>query len=72
MKYYNLNETSRLKYNDMVIAKCPEWNEEGFQIATWNGKEFEYSGQSNDMFNGLVTGFMPINTENGHPRALAK
>jgi len=36
------------------LCYCPEWNEEGYQVAVWKGKEFTYGGQPNEMFDGLV------------------
>lgn len=63
MDYLGLNETKNLKRNQLVICRCPHWNEEGYQVAVWNGKEFEYSGQQNDMFNGLVTAFIRLDDE---------
>lgn len=52
-------DTDNLKDGQLVICKCPEWNDEGFQIATWNKRiqEFEYCGQPNDMFHDTVTHF---------------
>jgi len=38
----------------LVLCYCPEWNEEGYQVAVWKGKEFTYGGQPNEMFDGLV------------------
>ena len=64
--YKKVEEAGILDCDQLVICKCPEWNDEGFQIATWSGKEFEYSGQPNDMFNELVVAFLPIDG-NGLP-----
>ena len=61
--YLPIEKSIKLKHGQMVICKCPEWNEEGLQIATWNGVEFEYSGQQNDSFHGLVTAFIPIDED---------
>lgn len=61
--YINIEESKKLKHNQLVICRCPNWNEEGYQIAYWNGKEFEYSGQPNDMFNELVIAFKPIDED---------
>jgi len=65
--YKNIDQAKDLKFNQLVLCKCPEWNEEGFQIATWNGNEFEYSMQSNELFNSLVVSFMVLN-KNGEPK----
>ena len=64
--YKRVEEAVKLKRGQLVVCKCPEWNDEGFQIATWEGEEFEYSGQPNDMFNELVVAFLPIDG-NGLP-----
>jgi hypothetical protein len=55
----------------LVICRCPNWNEEGYQIATFNGSEFEYNAMPNDMFNENVIAWSPLNedgdqTENIH------
>jgi len=41
----------------VLIAECPEWCDEGFQICKWNGREFYYDAQPNDMFHKLVVGW---------------
>lgn len=64
--YKGISEAKKLICNQMVICRCPHWNDEGYQIAIWNGDEFEYSGQPNDEFNSLVIAFMPID-EDGEP-----
>jgi hypothetical protein len=64
--YKPVTEAKKLKNNQSVVCRCPDWNGEGYQVAIWNGKEFEYSGQPNDMFNDLVIAFMPIDEE-GEP-----
>jgi len=64
--YEDREESKNLKHGQLVLCKCPEWNEEGYQVATWNGSEFEYSGQPNDMFNDLVVGFIKLD-EDGEP-----
>jgi len=61
--YKGIDEAKKLNYDQLVICRCPEWNDEGYQIATWNGVEFEFSGQPNDMFNDLVIAFLPIDEE---------
>jgi hypothetical protein len=64
--YVGLERTKDLKYGQMVLCRCPKWNDEGYQVATWNGEEFEYSGQPNDMFNDLVIAFVKLDEE-GEP-----
>jgi hypothetical protein len=38
----------------VIICYCPEWSDSGYQVAEWNGREFTYADQSNDMFNDCV------------------
>jgi hypothetical protein len=40
--YKGIDEAKKLNYDQLVICRCPEWNDEGYQIATWNGEEFEF------------------------------
>lgn len=40
--------------NKTLICSCPDWCDEGFQVAKWNGERFYYSAQPNEMFHGLV------------------
>lgn len=62
MEYYGVKEKNLLNNEQIVICRCPEWNDEGYQIAVYDKKdnEFWYSGQPNDMFNELVIAFCPI------------
>jgi len=43
--YKGIKEAKKLNYNQMVICRCPDWNDEGYQIATWNDDvtDIEYS-----------------------------
>lgn len=65
--YKGLEHVNKLQEHQLVLCRCPEWNDEGYQIAEWNGEEFEYSGQPNDMFNSLVIAFMVLDN-NGEPQ----
>jgi hypothetical protein len=56
--WYKKTRAIELDYEQLVLTKCPDWCEEGFQVAVWNGKEFEFRAQPNDMFNEHVTDFM--------------
>ena len=38
----------------VLICYCPNWSDEGYQIATWNGKEFVYDAQPNEWFSENV------------------
>ncbi|MXV39333.1 hypothetical protein GO491_11710 [Flavobacteriaceae bacterium Ap0902] len=61
--YRPIEESKKLNAGQIVICRCPEWNHEGYQVAEWNGSEFEYSGQPNDKFNDLVIAFTPIDKD---------
>jgi len=65
-KYYEVGKANKLSYNQMVIARCPNWCDTGYQVCKWNGQEFYYDDQSNDMFNEDVIAFMPLNND-GEP-----
>jgi hypothetical protein len=38
----------------VLICYCPEWCDSHYQVAHWNGNEFVYDEQPNDMFSGMV------------------
>lgn len=40
--------------NRPLLCYCPEWCDIGYVVATWNGKEFYYAEQVNDMFSETV------------------
>ena len=40
--------------NRPIIAYCPDWCDMGYQACKWNGKEFYYDEQPNDMFHENV------------------
>jgi len=67
--YYRKEESKRLKYNQMVICRCPNWCDEGYQVGRWNGKEFTYEADPNGWFDRDVIAFMPLN-EDGEPTRL--
>ena len=60
MEYIDSKYKFTLKSNQLVLCVCPKWNYEGFQVAKWNGKEFEYSNQPNSMFSESVISFYPL------------
>ena len=51
------------KEGQLVICRCPEWNDEGFQIARYEDGEFHFSGQPNSMFNDLVISWTPLDED---------
>lgn len=61
--YYGLNKSASLKRNQLVICRCPNWCDEGYQVAKWNGSEFEYDSDPNGTFNEYVIAFMPLNSD---------
>lgn len=67
--YYPKSVAKKLEFNQKVICKCPHWNEEGFQIAFWNGDEFEFDDQPNYLFDKQVIEFCPID-DDGIPFSL--
>ncbi|HWY09700.1 MAG TPA: hypothetical protein VN026_00170 [Bacteroidia bacterium] len=52
-----------LKEGQLCICTCPEWCSTGFQIAIWDGEKFDYPDASNDGFDSLVIGFMPLDDD---------
>lgn len=40
--------------NRPLICYCPEWCDEGYKIAIWNGDEFLYQNQPNNGFNQCI------------------
>lgn len=69
VSFYSKSQAKNLDYNQKVICRCPNWNDEGYQIATWNGEEFEFSAQPNNMFDENVIAFCPID-DDGIPFSL--
>lgn len=69
VSFYSKSQAKNLDYNQKVICRCPNWNDEGYQIATWNGEEFEFSAQPNNMFDEKVIAFCPID-DDGIPFSL--
>lgn len=61
--YKSLGESVNLKPEQLCLCRCPHWCEEGYQVATWNGSEFEYSADPNGSFNDHVIAFMPLDDE---------
>lgn len=66
MTYKLPSEANKLKAGTLAICRCPEWCDECYQVAMWNGKSFEYDADPNGSFNDYVIGFLPLN-ENGYP-----
>ena len=60
MEFIGTEKAIELPHDTLVICKCFNWCEEGYQVAKWNGEEFKYDSQPNNMFNGCVVGFVEI------------
>jgi hypothetical protein len=54
MNWIKVEDNIKPQIGRVVICYCPEWCSSGYQIAFWNGKEFYFDEQPNDMFNDLV------------------
>lgn len=55
-----LTRKSTPKEGQLCICRCPNWNELGFQIATFENGEFTYPEQPNDDFDKNVLAYCPI------------
>ncbi len=38
----------------VILCYCPDWCDESYQIARWDGKKFEYDSQPNNDFDKYV------------------
>ena len=54
MKWISVDDKLQPKDGQTVVCKCPDWCEEGYQIAKWDGRIFRYESQPNLMFNNYV------------------
>ncbi len=63
--YVGLERAKELNNRQMVICRCVDWNEEGYQIAQWDkhDKQFWFSGQPNDDFHKCITAFAKLNED---------
>ena len=66
-----LTRNSSPKEGQLCICKCPNWNELGFQIATFKKGEFTYPEQPNDAFDKNVIAYCPINEDGNQIHTLA-
>lgn len=64
--YISARKTADLIEGQIVLARCPEWNELGLQVAQWDGEVFYYDDQPNDDFHQCVTSYMSLD-EDGNP-----
>jgi hypothetical protein len=56
----------RPKEGQLCLCRCPEWNEEGYQVAVYEDGEFGYNSQPNRLFHKYVIGWMALDEE-GEP-----
>lgn len=52
---------NKIKQGILYLCYCPEWCEEEYMIAKWDGNKFDYSGCPNDDFDSYITSFYPLN-----------
>ena len=69
--YYGKERAHELSIEQMVLARCPNWCASGYQVCKWNGEEFEFDEQTNDLFDRDVIAFMPLDDE-GNPVKIKK
>jgi len=46
--------------NIPLLVKCPEWCDLGYQVCQFRNGMFQFPEQPNDIFHGLVEGWMII------------
>jgi len=63
--FYGKERAKELDYDQLVVCRCPNWCSSGYQVARWNGEEFYFDEQPNDMFHRDVVAFM-ILSEDGY------
>ena len=54
------------KTGQLCICRCPDWCEEGYQIATFDGEKFDYDAATNSFFDENVIAWLALN-EDGEP-----
>lgn len=64
--YKSIEHANKLNNNQLVLTRCPDWCDEGYQVARWNGSEFYYDSDPNGTFNEHVIAFLPLD-EDGKP-----
>lgn len=66
-----LTRNSSPKEGQLCICKCPNWNELGYQVATFKNGEFTYPEQPNDDFDKNVIAYCSINQDGNQIHTLA-
>ena len=59
--YFGRNETP--KEDTIVICRCPNWNDIGYQIAKFENDKFCYDDQPNERFDENVIAWTPLNED---------
>lgn len=62
--YYGRNKEPQ--EGQLCLCRCPEWCEEGYQIAIYEDGIFQYSDQPNGYFDRKVIAWMPLD-QDGEP-----
>jgi len=63
--YVGIERKIELKHRQMVICRCPEWNEEGYQIAQYDATDESiwYTGQQNDNFESCIVAIAKLDED---------
>ncbi len=67
--YQSIEYAKKLKIEQLVLCRCPNWCSTGYQVARWNGSEFYYEDDPNGSFHDHVIAFIPLNNE-GEPKKI--
>ena len=54
MKWISVEDERKPPVRRPVLLHCPDWCDSGYQVGYFNGKEFYFDEQPNDMFNDHV------------------
>ena len=54
MNWIDVKTKIKPQIGRIILCWCPDWCDAGYQVGQWNGKEFFYEDQPNDMFNRHV------------------
>lgn len=60
--------TQQPRNGQLCLCRCPQWNDEGYQVARYEDGEFGYNDQPNHAFNLCVIAWLPLN-HNGEPES---
>jgi hypothetical protein len=54
MRWIDASEIAKPKYGVNVLCYCPDWNDSGYQVATFKAGKFEYDEDPNGSFGDHV------------------